>query len=225
MSYRHRCSEVSRRRRLKSTWSYLAAANGDASPTRKAPTTQTRPAPPRTRAWRPPLRCRQRRRNQELPRSRRQRERVTAQPNMVRSPSLVRRSSSKRANRESVPADANVTQQEGTACHRCVFRRCNSAMPADGGGRQPPTPRARPSRRLRPQMLQPRLGRAIRSGSEPSGKHTVNRNAARRISRAVLSRCPDDEREVSASRELSGRFNRGPPRAHRRSTKRAVRLG
>ena len=34
-----------------------------------------------------------------------------------------------------------------------------------------------------------------------------------------------DEREVSASRELSGRFDRGPPRAHRRSAKHAFRLG
>jgi DNA topoisomerase IA len=36
---------------------------------------------------------------------------------------------------------------------------------------------------------------------------------------------PYNEREVSASRELSGHFDRGPPRAHRRSAKHAFRLG
>ena len=36
---------------------------------------------------------------------------------------------------------------------------------------------------------------------------------------------PCREREVSAPQELSGRCDRGPPRGHRRSAKRAVRLG
>ena len=36
---------------------------------------------------------------------------------------------------------------------------------------------------------------------------------------------PYNEREVSASWELSGHFDRGPPRAHRRSAKHAFRLG
>ena len=36
---------------------------------------------------------------------------------------------------------------------------------------------------------------------------------------------PCGEREVSAPQELSGRCDCGPPRVHRRSAKRAVRLG
>ena len=36
---------------------------------------------------------------------------------------------------------------------------------------------------------------------------------------------PYDEREVSAPWELSGRCDRGPPRAHRSSAKHAMRLG
>jgi hypothetical protein len=36
---------------------------------------------------------------------------------------------------------------------------------------------------------------------------------------------PYDEREVSALQKLSGRCDCRPPRVHRRSAKRAVRLG
>ena len=48
--------------------------------------------------------------------------------------------------------------------------------------------------------------------------------SARRPHRGSVT-LPYNEREVSASWELSGHFDRGPPRAHRRSAKHAFRLG
>ena len=57
-----------------------------------------------------------------------------------------------------------------------------------------------------------------------SGHYSNGRNPGRSCRRGSVT-LPCEEREASASQELSGRCDCGPPGGHRRSAKRAVRLG
>ena len=65
-------------------------------------------------------------------------------------------------------------------------------------------------------------GAAVGAGLGP-GTEGMRREAV--IGSEALSRCRCDEREVSAPQELLGRCDCSPPRGHRDTAKRAVRLG